>query len=297
MTVNLQNDNVWLNEQGQILLEISAGNVGRHYFATNGAEVSPTVAPGFAARSVFINITGNELNLYEDLYHAPDGTTASTFVTYDNSSLPSWSQAIANYYNQLVYNAATLKFAPVALPSIFRHSNTYGVQQDDGHGNFVIEHFTNGRLDSAAYTYANGSFIADHFDKNGVLTYHQVGGNFGPRTVWQVNSDGTWTKQVISGKGDSSTILAAADASQQIANDAAAGWDSSGIAIKSVNGSLVLKEGDLLLINNFQYLIGHDSGSLIGQDAASLRSRQRQPHQRRWCGNVLAAGLGPDWPR
>jgi len=269
MTYSLSNDNVWLNDQGQVVLELEGGSLQKagptHFFAPDGSETQGQKGL-FADRVAFIDIQGMQLNTYVDQYRAPDGTVAATQVTWDNSNLPSWPTAIAQYFNQLAINAVNFNFTPVAFPSVFRHSNTYDVVQTDGHGNIVEEHFTNGRLDGAAYTYADGRFAADQFDAHGALIQHQDG-PFGHATIWKLNTDGSWTKSVDNG---GSTILAAADAIQQVANDAATRWAANSLVITPSNGHLVLNEGNLLINNNFQYLIGHDGGSLIGQDAAGL---------------------------
>ena len=302
MTVILTNDNLFLNDQGQVVAEINGANSTnggtRHIFAPDGTEVSGF--NGVADREVQLNIAGFELNTYSDSYKQPNGDVAFTEVFYNNATLPSWGDAINQYFNQFAYNSQHFKIPPpLAFPSIYRHSNNYEFDQSDGHGNLATERFVNGRLDSAGYGYANNTFADDQFDTHGNLTLHQSGKNGGQFTRWAQNSDGaTWTKTVFSQPLHptvlSTETLAAKDALQQVANDAATHWAAGSFTISASGGQLVGNEGDLLINKDFQYivngtnllgqdvagladltkLIGHDGGSLISPDGAGLNNLQ-----------------------
>jgi len=82
MTVILTNDNLFLNDQGQVVAEINGANSTnggtRHIFAPDGTEVSGF--NGVADREVQLNIAGFELNTYSDSYKQPNGDVAFTEV-------------------------------------------------------------------------------------------------------------------------------------------------------------------------------------------------------------------------
>jgi len=274
MTINLGNDNHWLNAQGQLVLEIdgaSSSNGGtNHYFMPDGSEVSGF--NGTAARYLQLNIEGMELNTYSDHYKLPTGEDVDTEIFYNNSNLPSWNQVLSQFFNQSLINFAEGKPPPVDLLNIYRHSSTYEFDTTDGHGNIAIENFANGRLFSAGYNFADNTFANDQFDSHGNLTLHQSGKDGGNFTRWALNSDGTWTKTEFQSPlhltALSTATLAAADALQQVANDAAGHWKADSPVLVPAGGLLGENEGNLLLNNDFQYVVS--GTNLVGQDVTSI---------------------------